>query len=125
MAHVRERLSIAANGQRRFHLASLGLPEQATLMASRTGLPMEGSDSDDWLGDPHTGKPHRYQEFDVANGELVNHGIALVARHEAVADAHGFFVHEDGAIHFGSGPDLWRCRLGRSPQREAGSDNGR
>ena len=40
-----------------------------------------------------------------------DHGISLIGRHRAITDAHGFHVSEDGAMYFGSGSELWRCRL--------------
>ncbi|MFP3903059.1 MAG: hypothetical protein ACLFWB_02335 [Armatimonadota bacterium] len=40
-----------------------------------------------------------------------DHGISLIGRHEAINDAHGFYVSEDGMLYFGSGTHLWRCRL--------------
>ncbi|MGD9495472.1 MAG: hypothetical protein AB7Y46_04080 [Armatimonadota bacterium] len=35
----------------------------------------------------------------------------VLARHDSIADAHGFMVTEDGVLYYGSEAQLWRCRL--------------
>lgn len=40
-----------------------------------------------------------------------DHSVNVLARHESIANAHGFFVTEDGVLYYGSGAELWRCNL--------------
>jgi len=40
-----------------------------------------------------------------------DHSVSVVAEHESIGRAHGFFVTEAGVLYYGSGSELWRCDL--------------
>ena len=40
-----------------------------------------------------------------------DHSVQVLGRHPSIARAHGFMVTADGTLYYGSGPELWRCRL--------------
>lgn len=48
--------------------------------------------------------------FDPTSNE-----VQVVGRHPSLARAHGFLVTQDETLYYGSGPDLWRCKLQSRP----------
>ncbi|MEA3401957.1 MAG: hypothetical protein U9R79_12040 [Armatimonadota bacterium] len=40
-----------------------------------------------------------------------DHSTRVLGRHESIAEAHGFMITDDGVLYYGSGAELWRCRL--------------
>lgn len=40
-----------------------------------------------------------------------DHSATVVGRHPSLKGAHGFMVTTDGVLYYGSGPELWRCKL--------------
>jgi hypothetical protein len=42
-----------------------------------------------------------------------DHSARIVARHESIARAHGFYITGEGDLYYGSGATLMRCRLAR------------
>lgn len=42
-----------------------------------------------------------------------DHSISIVARHQSISRAHGFYISQQGDLYFGSGAMLMRYRIGR------------
>jgi len=40
-----------------------------------------------------------------------DHSIRIIARHDSIRKAHGFYVTPDGTLYYGSQETLWRCKL--------------
>lgn len=45
----------------------------------------------------------------------VDHTCRIVVRHPSIRAARGVFLTRDGTLYYGSGDDLWRCRLSNAP----------
>ncbi len=45
-----------------------------------------------------------------------DHSVRVVARHESLSKAFGFYVTKDAVLYYGSGSELWRCDLSRADQ---------
>lgn len=45
-----------------------------------------------------------------------DHSVRVVARHESLKSAFGFYVTKDAVLYYGSGSELWRCELSKADQ---------
>ena len=54
--------------------------------------------------------------YGIGNGAVfafdpADNAVRIVGKHPSLDRVHGFLVTSDGALYYGSGADLWRCRL--------------